>query len=125
MKKTNNIWNIKGLSKCKYRSGMPIHLFGDVDRDGVANVFDCRPRNPRRQDGGDNTTETKKLKEEFVELKDDMTTEAFVNGMKQNARVREEMDERIHKGKEESDKFMRDAGFKRTQGWHSRWVREQ
>ena len=53
MKKTNNIWNIKGLSKCKYRSGMPIHLFGDVDRDGVANVFDCRPFNPRRQDERD------------------------------------------------------------------------
>ena len=30
----------------------PSRLFGDRDRDGVANVFDCQPRNPRRQDGG-------------------------------------------------------------------------
>jgi len=29
--------------------GMPINLFGDKDRDGVLNVFDCRPRNPRKQ----------------------------------------------------------------------------
>jgi hypothetical protein len=28
----------------------PVKLFGDKDRDGVANVFDCQPRNPRRQD---------------------------------------------------------------------------
>jgi hypothetical protein len=28
----------------------PSRLFGDKDRDGVANVFDCQPRNRRRQD---------------------------------------------------------------------------
>jgi len=28
----------------------PVKLFADRDRDGVANVFDCQPRNPRRQD---------------------------------------------------------------------------
>ena len=26
-------------------------LFADDDKDGVSNVFDCQPRNPRRQDG--------------------------------------------------------------------------
>ena len=31
----------------------PSRLFGDRDRDGVANVFDCQPRNRRRQDGDD------------------------------------------------------------------------
>jgi hypothetical protein len=29
----------------------PSRLFADNDRDGVANVFDCQPRNPRKQDG--------------------------------------------------------------------------
>ena len=29
----------------------PSRLFGDKDRDGVANVFDCQPNNRRRQDG--------------------------------------------------------------------------
>ena len=28
----------------------PSRLFADDDRDGVANVFDCQPRNRRRQD---------------------------------------------------------------------------
>ena len=28
----------------------PAKLFADSDRDGVANVFDCQPHNPRRQD---------------------------------------------------------------------------
>jgi ribosomal protein S18 acetylase RimI-like enzyme len=32
-----------------YRIGMPVNLFGDKDGDGVANVFDCRPCNPRKQ----------------------------------------------------------------------------
>jgi len=26
------------------------NLFSDSDRDGVANVFDCQPNNPRKQD---------------------------------------------------------------------------
>ena len=29
----------------------PARLFRDSDRDGVADVFDCQPRNKRRQDG--------------------------------------------------------------------------
>jgi hypothetical protein len=28
----------------------PSRLFADYDRDGVANIFDCRPRNRFRQD---------------------------------------------------------------------------
>lgn len=32
------------------RYGVPIQLFKDSDRDGVANVFDCRPFNKRKQD---------------------------------------------------------------------------
>ena len=43
-------WNNKPMPKCKYRSGMPVKLFGDKDRDGVMNVFDCKPRNKRMQD---------------------------------------------------------------------------
>ena len=42
-------WNPKPISKCKFRSGMPVNLFGDRDRDGVPNVFDCKPRNPKKQ----------------------------------------------------------------------------
>jgi len=42
-------WNTKPMPKCKFRSGMPVNLFGDRDRDGVPNVFDCKPRNPRKQ----------------------------------------------------------------------------
>lgn len=30
--------------------GKPVQLFKDSDRDGVANVFDCKPYNKRRQD---------------------------------------------------------------------------
>ena len=49
-KRVSPFWNTKPLPKCKYRSGMPVNLFGDKDRDGVMNVFDCRPGNRRRQD---------------------------------------------------------------------------
>ena len=31
----------------------PVKLFGDRDRDRVANVFDCQPNNKRKQDGDD------------------------------------------------------------------------
>lgn len=34
----------------KAHYGKPIQLFKDSDRDGVANVFDCKPYNKRRQD---------------------------------------------------------------------------
>jgi hypothetical protein len=46
---SNPFWNTKPIPKCKYRSGMPINLFGDRDRDGVMNVFDCQPNNPNKQ----------------------------------------------------------------------------
>jgi hypothetical protein len=48
MKKTKmktSLWNGK---KAYY--GKPINLFGDKDKDGVMNVFDCKPHNKRRQD---------------------------------------------------------------------------
>lgn len=35
---------------CKYHYGMPVNLFGDRDKDRVDNVFDCKPKNARRQD---------------------------------------------------------------------------
>ena len=47
---SNTFWNTKPMPKCKYRSGMPVDLFGDKDRDGVMNVFDCSPKNKRKQD---------------------------------------------------------------------------
>jgi hypothetical protein len=34
----------------KARFGKPVHLFADYDRDRVANVFDCKPFNPKKQD---------------------------------------------------------------------------
>jgi len=39
----------------------PSRLFGDRDRDGVANVFDCQPRNPRRQDGNSKIISEKEI----------------------------------------------------------------
>ena len=46
-KQTRNInfWGIKSRDKV-----MPNKLFADTDRDGVPNVFDCRPFNKRKQD---------------------------------------------------------------------------
>ena len=46
---SNPFWNTKPMSRDKYKTGMPVYLFGDKDRDGVMNVFDCRPRNKRMQ----------------------------------------------------------------------------
>jgi len=43
--RTNIFWKVKARDKVS-----PARLFADTDRDGVANVFDCRPFNPRRQD---------------------------------------------------------------------------
>ena len=40
-----SFWGIKARDKV-----MPNKLFADTDRDGVPNVFDCRPFNKRRQD---------------------------------------------------------------------------
>ena len=46
VKTANNIfWKVKSRDKVS-----PARLFADSDRDGVANVFDCRPFNKRRQD---------------------------------------------------------------------------
>jgi len=36
-------------SKVKFRKGRVIDLFSDSDGDGVANVFDCKPRDRRKQ----------------------------------------------------------------------------
>ena len=36
--------------KCKYKNKSVSDLFADTDGDGVANVFDCSPRNKRKQD---------------------------------------------------------------------------
>ena len=43
--RNTNFWGIKSRDKV-----MPNKLFADTDRDGVPNVFDCRPFNKRRQD---------------------------------------------------------------------------
>jgi len=40
----------KGFIGSKSHYGKPAHLFRDSDRDGVPNVFDCKPHNKRRQD---------------------------------------------------------------------------
>ena len=31
------------------RNNMPVNMFGDNDRDGVDNVFDCKPNNPKEE----------------------------------------------------------------------------
>jgi len=36
--------------KCKYKNKSVFDLFADTDGDGVANVFDCSPRNKKKQD---------------------------------------------------------------------------
>jgi hypothetical protein len=57
----------------------PVKLFGDRDRDGVANVFDCQPNNRRRQDG-DNSDKKQKEDSYFIEGKD---PEDFLKKVKQ------------------------------------------
>lgn len=40
----------KWLGKNKAYYGKPIQLFKDSDKDGVMNVFDCKPYNKKKQD---------------------------------------------------------------------------
>ena len=47
IKKTINKKWFGRVSKIETR---PSKIFADRDRDGVANVFDCQPNNPRKQD---------------------------------------------------------------------------
>ena len=47
--KLSNKLKLPKIKQSKFRVGMPVYLFGDKDRDRVANVFDCKPRNPRKQ----------------------------------------------------------------------------
>jgi len=50
-------WKPKKASKIKFNDGLKIKgmtpkknsWFGDVDRDGVVNIFDCKPHNKRQQ----------------------------------------------------------------------------
>ena len=62
--RNTNFWGIKSRDKV-----MPNKLFADSDRDGVPNVFDCRPFNKRRQDE-EIETETEKANREFHEQKE-------------------------------------------------------
>ena len=59
--KGKSIWNCKD----KLHYGKPAKLFGDADKDGVANVFDCKPYNRRRQDFKFNYTAKQKAIEEL------------------------------------------------------------
>ena len=65
--RTNIFWKVKARDKVS-----PARLFADTDRDGVANVFDCRPRNPRRQDDNNGSSDDKpKSKEEIKKILDE------------------------------------------------------
>ena len=43
---------LKQIKNIRIPEVRPARIFADRDRDGVANVFDCQPRNPRKQDSG-------------------------------------------------------------------------
>ena len=80
MKKTqtkNPFWGIKARDKV-----MPNKLFADTDRDGVPNVFDCRPFNRLKQDKGRKIT-MKELKGRLERDNDD--TSAWRVGLEENS----------------------------------------
>lgn len=61
-------------------------LFADDDRDGVANVFDCQPRNPRRQDGGwGNASDNEK---KFERFQDEKKTDSNITKITKNFKTR-------------------------------------
>lgn len=50
--KSFNTFNSGKAAKNIFNSGKstkPVNLFGDKDRDGVSNVFDCKPNNPKEE----------------------------------------------------------------------------
>jgi hypothetical protein len=46
----NDPFGLSAAKKDPHRYGKPKKLFGDFDKDRVPNVFDCEPRNPKKQD---------------------------------------------------------------------------
>ena len=54
---------LKQIKNIRIPEVRPARIFADRDRDGVANVFDCQPRNPRKQDSdwGDSESNEKKF----------------------------------------------------------------
>jgi len=72
-----SFWGIKARDKV-----MPNKLFADTDRDGVPNVFDCRPFNRLKQDKGRKIT-MKELKGRLERDNDD--TSAWRVGLEENS----------------------------------------
>ena len=62
MKKTNIFWKVKARDKVS-----PARLFADTDRDGVANVFDCRPFNKFKQDNKEDNYDWDHISDEELE----------------------------------------------------------
>lgn len=81
--------------KSPARSGTASSLFKDSDRDGVPNVFDCKPFNKRRQDRFFIIDEGRKIeggvqgfedKERAERIKDEMVARRSQRGQASNNR---------------------------------------
>ena len=86
-------WGIKSRDKV-----MPNKLFADSDRDGVPNVFDCRPNNKRRQDVMMPRISGNPINDMFI--RQENTRKQRINQMQwreaqENARNQEIMNERL------------------------------